>query len=405
MGHDDLFRWHHPAQVYAHGTACPTPQQDEATCGFQTILCADDPASAIGQLGKRLTAGVPFCLSDAPVFLRMLPEKGQFCTLTGGSTGAPKVILRRQASWIASFRTNETLFSLTLADRVAVLGGLSHSLTLYGLLEGLHLGLDVHLLHGMSPARQRAQLSGQDITVLYATPTQLRHLARGAEGTTRLPLRLILCGGGALDPATRNQIARLCPAADLRVFYGAAETSFVALSGPDTPEGSVGKAYPGVDIRIDQGGVWARSPYLFDGYAAEPDHPAQQTDDGFVSVGECGKRDDQGNLFLLGRADRAVTIADQTVHPETVEAMANRILNGRACVALPVPDALRGHALVLVVDGDASPADVDTIRALCRATLGAHATPRRVMSHPHLPTLPSGKPDLVTLRHWLEAQA
>ena len=60
--------------------------------------------------------------------------------------------------------------------RIAVLGRLIHSLSLYGAIEGLHLGAEVHLLDSLRPDRQRKALALRRITHLYATPAQLRLL-------------------------------------------------------------------------------------------------------------------------------------------------------------------------------------------------------------------------------------
>ena len=156
------------------------------------------------------------------------------------------------------------LFGIGPGVSVAVLGGLVQSLALYGALEGMHLGARVHLLGGLRPDRQAQALAARGVQVLYATPAQLRGLA-GA-----LPdLRLVLVGGSKLDAGLRAGLAALAPGAELREFYGAAETSFITLADADTPEGSVGRAYPGVELDIRQGEVWVKSPYLFNGYAGE----------------------------------------------------------------------------------------------------------------------------------------
>ena len=50
-------------------------------------------------------------------------------------------------------------------------------------------------------------------------------------------------------------------------IYGAAETSFITLADDTTPPDSVGRPYPGVEIRSTPEGIALRSPYLADGYA------------------------------------------------------------------------------------------------------------------------------------------
>ncbi len=267
-----------------------------------------------------------------------------FETLTSGSTSLPRRVRRTQASWTASFEVNAR-FGIGPGARVATLGRLVHSLALYGAIEGLHLGAEVHLLDGIRPDRLGAALSQRRITHLYATPAQLRQFADRSDPCP--DLCLIFVGGSKLDPALRAGLATLGPNAQIREFYGAAETSFITLADEVTPDSSVGSPYPGVDLRLDPSGdVWVKSPYIFLGYAdpafhlcpdipaggtAEPEArpsraeakqahcapalnstaPTTRWRDGWLSVGEIGELK-AGYLYLKGRAGRMVTVADRS---------------------------------------------------------------------------------------------
>ncbi|WP_236638332.1 AMP-binding protein [Mangrovicoccus ximenensis] len=289
---------------------------------------------------------------------------------TSGSSGSPKVIRRSLASWQASFEVNRALFGFAPGDGIAVLGALSHSLALYGLMEGLHCGLDVHLLHGLRPAAQTARLQEGRASVIYATPTQLRLLS----GPPVRSVRLVLCGGGSLDAAARASAAALFPEAALHEFYGASETSFITLADAGTPPGSVGRPYPGVTLEIRNpadgvGEVWVKSPYLFEGYA-EGDSPATRRDGAFLTVGELGRLDAQSHLHLAGRRDRMVTIADRNVHPEALERFLAGHLSPRLSAVATRPDPLRGHVLTAYVERGTGPQDEAALRRDIAAELG-----------------------------------
>ena len=318
-----------------------------------------------------------------------------FETLTGGSTGTPRRIRRSQASWTASFAVNAGLFQIGPGQRVAVLGRLVHSLALYGATEALHLGADVHLLDDLRPDRQRKALADTEISHLYATPAQLRLLVDAA-GPVCARLRVVLIGGSKLDPALRAAVQALAPHAAVHEFYGAAETSFITLTDAATPEGSVGRAYPGVDVDVRCGRIWVRSPYLFDGYAGQDGSAEWQ--EGWLSVGEVG-RVQGGWLYLSGRAGRMVTVADHNVFPEEVETfMASLAGVGRVAV-LPVADGRRGSVLVAAVQGD--PRQEAAILAALRARLGPLTAPKAVIWIKVWPELASGKTDLAALQQGL----
>ena len=402
------FRWHQDARLFAGQSEVPRAPEGQRD-SFRA-LPATPTFDALTALTTAISQQAPFCLSDRPLPDDIACPPGAFLTLTGGASGQPKAVRRSQTSWIASFDVNAYRFALSSGDSVAVLGHLSHSLSLYAVLEALHLGLDAHVLADQSPRRQSVCVAEAGATILYATPTQLRLLARGAAAP--LPsLRLVLCGGGALDAATRAVVKGLCPEAAVPVFYGAAETSFITLADAHTPEGSVGRPYPGVNLRLldragrptsDVGEIWVRSPYLFDGYALGSSTDTRWQD-GFVTVGEMGELDDKGQLWIGGRRQRMVQIADQLVFPEAVEAVI-AAHTGLPCAVLPRDDALRGQHLIAVVEGTAEAARPEEIIAHCRAALGPLAAPRRVYFRAELPLLPSGKIDLNALSNWLEGQ-
>ncbi|QFT58681.1 putative acyl--CoA ligase YhfT [Sulfitobacter sp. THAF37] len=408
MTNQDNFIWQEQARLFAGSTQIARPVPTRAA-EFEAIA-ATPAATCLARLGGRLLAGGGFCVSNDSVASGQSVPQDHFLTLTGGSTGRPKMILRSQRSWIASFLQNAAMFGIGAADRVAVPGGLIHSLALYGVLEGLHLGADVHVLDGLSPRAQLGECIDRGVSVLYATPVQLQRLTRAAGGQ-RLPrLRLILCGGGALQPATRAAVATLAPAAAFYQFYGAAETSFITLGGPTTPEGSVGRAYPGVTLRIlDDAGhpsdgvgeVWARSPYLFERYLGAPDAKLQQRD-GFVSVGEMGRLDADGWLWLSGRRSRMVQIADQNVHPETVEEFISSLPDIADCAVVPRPDMLRGYRLEAWLEGPKDAVLAEAVQRACRASLGPLVAPRVIHFVPTLPRLASGKIDHAELAHLAE---
>lgn len=381
----DRFRWHPEARLFDSVGAEVPARRRPSPAG---AIFPDSPrglGAAIGHPAFRIGAA-----DQPPPDPHSQPVLE---TLTSGSTGQARRIRRTQASWTASFAVNATL-GIGPGARVATLGRLVHSLSLYGAVEGLHLGAQVHLLADLRPDRQRAALGDRRITHLYATPAQLRLL----DGPGTLPdLRLILIGGSKLDPALRARVASLAPNARIREFYGAAETSFITLADETTPDASVGSAFPGVEITLDPGGeVWVRSPYLFLGYASPtaPVSHGTRWRDGWLSVGEIGALKN-GYLSLKGRAGRMVTIADQNVFPEEIEALLHTLPGVIRAAVLAIPDPKRGHALVAILQGDPT-AEAAILMAL-RKGLGPLKAPKALIWQADWPVLASGKTDLRAL--------
>lgn len=392
-GAEDRFRWHPAARLFGAEGAEVAPVSD----GPPVMEDTDSPtalAKAMARAGRAFRIGAPD--QAAPVDM----DPPAFETLTSGTSGTPRRIRRAQSSWTASFAVNARLFGIGPGARVAVLGRLSHSLALYAGVEGLHLGAAVHLLDRLRPDRQRRALADRGITHLYATPAQLRLLAE-APGPV-LPLAHVILGGSKLDATLCAAVTELAPQAQVAEFYGAAETSFITLSAPDLPQDSVGRAYPGVEIVIRDGGrpvpegqagaVWVRSPYLFQGYGDNAPGPAHRDGD-WLSVGEIGTLR-EGCLTLHGRAGRMVTVADQNVFPEEIEGFLVGLGLSRVAV-LPRPDPMRGMVLVAVAQGNGQ--GTEAILRAARDRFGPLKAPRAMMWRADWPELTSGKPDLARL--------
>lgn len=390
---DDRFCWHPDARLMDEAGRAHPP----CAAPLGGVL-PDDPAVGAlqGAVGARaFRIGAP--LAPAPTVPPSLaPDTPLFETLSGGTSGQPRRIMRTQASWIASFRVNGGMFGIGPGARVAVIGRLVHSLALYAALEGLHLGAEVHLLAGLRPDRLARALNDRGVSHLYATPAQLRMLP-DVPGPA-MAMRQVLVGGARLDAGLRARLSARFPAAQVAEFYGAAETSFLTLSQADTPEGSVGAAYPGVDLRVDAMGlIWARSPYLALGYGVGDDRPGGALwRDGWVAPGETGRIAPHGDVILSGRAARLIRVAEQSLHPEEMEALLMALPGVHQAAVLPRPDARRGAVPVAVLQGD--PSTEAAVLAALRVTFGPVLAPRALIWWGgDWPLLPSGKTDLAAL--------
>lgn len=146
-------------------------------------------------------------------------------------------------------------------------------------------------------------------------------------------LRLLACGGSALDPELAWNLEAL--GWQVTVGYGLTETS--PLLTIDTPgkahPGTVGKAVNGVELRIDRqsaeekkasgddGEVLARGPSIFQGYHDLPEKTDEAfTDDGWFRTGDLGWLDDQGYLHISGRVKTLiVTAGGENIQPDDLE--------------------------------------------------------------------------------------
>ena len=139
-------------------------------------------------------------------------------------------------------------------------------------------------------------------------------------------------------------------------IYGMSENT-----GPLTWEpwkirpGTVGRAMPGVEVRLgDDGEVVARGGLVFPGYLDDPEKTAEALDaDGWLHTGDIGVFDDDGYLRIVDRKkELIITAGGKNVSPANLESALRQIpLVGQAAA---IGDKRRFISALLVLDPDAA---------------------------------------------------
>jgi long-chain acyl-CoA synthetase len=140
--------------------------------------------------------------------------------------------------------------------------------------------------------------------------------------------------------------------------YGMTETSTVATV--NTPEehrfGSVGKALPGVGLRIgDDGEVLLRGPNIFQGYYKNEEATRETLEGEWLHTGDLGRIDDDGFLFITGRKkDIIITAGGKNITPANLE---NGLKQNRWISQAVVVGDRRPYLIALItIDPDEAPA-------------------------------------------------
>lgn len=309
-----------------------------------------------------------------------VPE-GHMVAFTSGSTGTRRGILRTHESWSASLDPLTAVMGLQPTDRVCVLGSLHATMALYGAIHAMDVTGEVILVD-----EPRA-----GATVAHAVPAAARELLANPPAA----LRLVVVAGDRVQSSLRDLAKDR--GIELLEYYGATELSFVAYGSRATELESL-EAFPGVEIAIGDGEIWARSPYLAEGYVGTQDGPGRWRE-GWATVGDRGSLVN-GRLIVDGRGDAAAVVGGHTVHLDDVE----DYLRGRCRELLPdafdlavtsVPHDGLGSVLVGVVVGDHL--DYEALRRIARDLPGP-ARPRRWIMVQQLPRTDAGKLDRGALR-------
>ena len=382
-----LFDWHTEAR---YSTSHLKP------CNFSEAISAN---LAIGIFIKKVSEGKCPLISD---FDQVKTDDsniiGVFRTKTGGISKEPKFVLRTARSWISSFEIINSLQKEK--ENYLVFGDLTHSLALYGMLEALHSG---HNVHHIQKLRSKSELKASvkfEPTFVYITPTQIRFIS---SFFITLPSTLnIFIGGGRLNSETREMAKQIFPNATVHLFYGSSETSFITISDEFTPVGSVGKAFPNVEIKVEKKGsnknrIWVKSDYLFLDYAEGSNKNLVWQDD-WLTIGEYGKIDRDGYLFLLSEDSSRITIADKTMETYEIEDKLKTAENVIDAAVWKIENKLSDYRIVAAVatNGEVhSDKLYDTLKEINKIF-----KPKKIykISSNEWPLLPSGKTNLRALK-------
>jgi long-chain acyl-CoA synthetase len=293
---------------------------------------------------------------------------------TSGSSGESRRVVRSTESWVASFDPVAELTALGAGSRVWVPGHLTATMNLFAAVHAAWLGAE------------RVDEPGR-ATHATLTPSALAVcLDRGA------PLagaHVVVAGDGLAA-----RLHRRAAAAGVTVhhYYGAAELSFVAWGGH---AGDL-RPFPGVTVEVRDGEIWARSPYLCDGYEGSPG-ALRRDASGFATVGDRGELSD-GWLTVRGRPD-AVNVGGATVLTADVEGVLRPEATGDLAV-VAVPHSHLGSVVAVALT---RPDDLVPVRRRARSRLeGAHR-PRAWFHVPELPLTTAGKVDRAALAELLSA--
>ncbi|MGC8761278.1 MAG: AMP-binding protein [Bryobacteraceae bacterium] len=337
---------------------------------------------------------------------RAKPDEPAAVLFTSGSEGRPKGVVLSHWNILSDIEQALAVLDVTPADRIFSAMPVFHS---FGLMAGFLLpvvsGIRVFLYP--TPLHYAAipeLFYDRDATVMFATPTFLKHYARRAHPYDFRRTRLLVAGAEKLTPDVEQIYMEKF---GLRILEGYGATECSPVISVNTPlrarRGTVGEPLPLVETRLEpvegleQGGILhVRGPNVMLGYLRDSrpgvlEPPESIFGKGWYSTGDLAAIED-GMIRLLGRLKRFAKVAGEMVALELPERIAEQASPKHQHAALARPDAARGEMIVLATEDPAL--GRDALQAAARA-LGAPelAIPRRIVFIEKLPLLATGKKD------------
>jgi len=313
---------------------------------------------------------------------------------TSGTTGRPKGVwsgVLDEASAGALHDDESAVCAFSADDRLLVASPLHHSAPLRFSTGVLLAGGEVCVLERFDAAAVADAIATFRPTLAFFVPAHLHRLfALGA--LPRLDSFRLLAHAGAPCPVALKEAALAAfPTGTVWEFYGSTEGQFTVCSPDEWLErpGTVCRARPGRTLSVDDGTIWCDvPPFARFEYWRDPEKTAGAWRGSAFTVGDLGRLDDDGFLFLDGRRDDLIISGGVNVYPLEVEAALTAVEGIEEVVVFGVPDERWGQRVCAAVIGDAAATAVMTH---ARATLAAYKCPKDVYVVADLPRTASGK--------------
>jgi long-chain acyl-CoA synthetase len=322
--------------------------------------------------------------------------------VTSGTTGTPKgvwsgVLAAEDAR--ALLAEERDLWGFVSSDVNLVLSPLYHSAPLRFATGTLLAGGRVVVPGPFDAARVTDAIAAERPTTMFCVPTHLQRLFAHWDATAAPDLscfRLVAHAGAPCPDLLKRRLLVAFPPGSTWEFYGSTEGQFTACRSEEwlSHPGTVGRARPGRTLRVDADGlIWCRVPeHARFSYFGAPGKTAaawRHTPDGDeFTVGDLGRLDDEGYLYLDGRREDLVITGGVNVYPAEVENTLAEHPGVTDVAVYGVPDERWGQRVVAAVVGTATSEELD---AWCRERLAPPKRPKEYVVLDALPRTATGK--------------
>lgn len=343
-------------------------------------------------------ASVPDVVAD--------PENCFFQGYTAGTTGFPKGCVNPHKGFVDFFKRTATQYRLTEEDRELVAAPLFHEAPTLFTLTQIFLGGMVVVTDDPSPTNLFRVIEKHRTTWTFLVPTMWQGLVDAASdsGDVR-SMRVLVSAGQPLLTKTKEGLMEVFPDAGLNEFYGGTEVGIVTNLGPEDQRRkvrSVGRPVFGYHVRLLQEGVevpdgetgeiYIRGPILLREYFENPEATAKAFREDWISLGDMGRFDEEGYLYIVDRKNDMIITGGENVFPNEIEATVHEHPSVDGAVVVGVPDERWGEAIKLVVvPGNPATFDPDELMDFCRQRLAAYKCPKSIDVVDELPMSSFGK--------------
>jgi acyl-CoA synthetase (AMP-forming)/AMP-acid ligase II len=350
----------------------------------------------------------------------MDPDEIAVLLFTSGTTGEPKAAVLRHKHLVSYILSSVEFASAPEEDASLVCVPPYHIAGIAAVMSSVYSGRHVIQLPNFT-AEAWVQLAREHkVTAAFVVPTMLSRIvelleAEGEETANMPHLNSLAYGGGKMPLSVIQKAMQFFPNTDFSNAYGLTETSStICVLGPDEHREtasssdpkvqrrlvSVGRGLPGVEIEIrddegkvlgagERGEIYVRGEQVsgeYEGRGAVTDA------EGWFPTRDAGSMDDEGYLFLEGRADDVIVRGGENLSPGEIEDVMLTHPSVADAAVVGIPDEQWGEAVAAVVVAKAgSSVDLDALKGMIQEQLRSSRVPQVIEIWTELPYNETGK--------------
>jgi len=360
---------------------------------------------------------------DAPEPLRDGGSPAVVC-YTSGTTGLPKGCVHSHQVLVRNARIAAGLTGLTGRYRVLCPVPFAHVFGFHmGVLQSTLSGATLVNAEPYSAERLLDLAEAEAATVLYMVPAMAREVVAAQARRPRDlgALRVSLLAGAPVSVRLRRAV--MDPAglgSEISVVYGCTEAPTLTQLEHSAPTAlrlsSVGRATPGVELRIcaagsdaelpagETGEILARGYNRMLGYLDDEEATAARLRGEWLLTGDLGWLDEEGYLHFAGRANETFMVGGFNAYPREIESQLEELEGVVEAAVTGVPDERLGSVPMAWVTVEDPALDEQLVLEWARDRMASYKRPQHVRVVSSLPRTSSGKLSRVKLE-WLARRA
>lgn len=329
---------------------------------------------------------------------------------TSGTTGRPKGCFKTSRRRLATLLYYIDLYGFVPEDVHFTVCPVYHSAPYAYSLMALLIGNTLVIHRHFDPLESLLAINKHGITTTFMVPTQINRIVNlppdQLEQLRPTSLRVVVVAAAPFPFPLKRKAVEFFGEGKLYEFYGATEQSMNTILYPEEQlekPGSCGRAIPGNDILLldehgnpvpagEVGEVFVKNDYLLDCYYKMEEETARSFRNGYFSVGDLARVDEDGYYYVVDRKVDMVISGGVNIYPVEIEECLYRHPKVYDAAVIGVEDADWGERLVAyIVLKEGEEMSVDGVQRYVSEWLADYKKPKEVYFVNELPYSAQGK--------------